>query len=73
MKKIEKTSRIAQSDRCNSKRHEKYGAGISKKPRLYTQFRLSDLIRDFGLDKVRAELLASRFKEDNDLEKNTKI
>lgn len=42
-------------------------------PRLYTQDRLSDLVRDLGLDKDRAELLASRFKEDKLLAPKTKV
>lgn len=44
-----------------------------RQPNLYTQERLSDLVRDLGLDKDRAELLASRFKEDNILASGAKV
>jgi hypothetical protein len=34
-------------------------------PQLFTQSELNDTIRDLGLPKEKAELLGSRFKENN--------
>ena len=42
-------------------------------PRLLTQDHLSDLIRNLGLDKDRAELLASRLQENGLLEPKTNL
>ena len=45
----------------------------NKSPILFNQKRLGDFIRDLGLDKIRAELAASRLKDYNLLEEATKI
>lgn len=42
-------------------------------PRLFNQVWLNDFVRDFGLDKGRAELAASRLKKDNLLAPGTKV
>jgi hypothetical protein len=42
-------------------------------PQLFSQFELNDLIRDLSLSKDKAELLASRLKEKNLVEKNVKV
>ena len=44
-----------------------------KKPRLFSQDELNDLIRDLGLPKMSAELLASRLSERNLLTADTKV
>lgn len=46
---------------------------ISTEPHLLTQEDLNDLVRDLNLSKKQAELLASRFKNWNLLEKDTRI
>ena len=45
----------------------------SNKPNLFDQHALNDLIRDLGLPKLSAELLASRLKERNLLAAKTKV
>lgn len=42
-------------------------------PVLFNQLRLNDFVRDLGLSKERAEVCASRLKENHMLEKGTKI
>ena len=42
-------------------------------PRPFNQEKLNDLIRDLGLPKDGAELLASRLKEKNLLSKGTRV
>ena len=42
----------------------------TKDPNLFSQKLLNDLIRDFCLSKEKAELLASRLKERNIIEKD---
>ena len=44
-----------------------------KKPRLFSQDELNDLVRDLGLPKMSAELLASRLSERNLLTAYTKV
>lgn len=44
-----------------------------RKPNLYTEKELNDLIRDLDLSKQKSELLASRLKERNLLAPDTKI
>ena len=46
---------------------------LSSQPLLVNQSRLNDLVRDFNLSKNQAEMLSSRLKEWNLLEKGTKI
>ncbi len=46
---------------------------ISQAPQPFNQEDLNDLIRDLGLSKLQAILMASRLKERNLLESNTKI
>lgn len=46
---------------------------ISKEPQLFNQQKLDDLIRELELTKSKAELLASRLKENNLLAKGCKI
>ena len=46
---------------------------ISNAPHLITAADLNDLVRDLGLSKIGAELLGSRLKEWNLLDKGTKI
>lgn len=42
-------------------------------PKVFTQESLNDLVRDMSLSKEKAELLASRLKENNLLEKNVRV
>ena len=45
----------------------------SSAPQQFNQPELNDLVRDFGLSKAAAELLASRLKEKNLLDPSTKV
>ena len=42
-------------------------------PKLFNQKKLKDLIRDLNLPKEKSEILASRLKENNQLERDIKI
>ena len=45
----------------------------SRKPQLFTQFELNDLVRDLGLPAYKAELLDSRLQEKNLLDPSTNV
>ncbi|XP_076819428.1 uncharacterized protein LOC143465141 [Clavelina lepadiformis] len=60
------------TDPSNSTESE-YETVESSKPILFSQKRLNDLIRDLSLAKAKSELLASRLKENNLLEKDVVI
>ena len=49
------------------------GVVCSNQPVAFNEKHLSDLIRDLGLSKESAELLASRLKDRNLLQQGTKI
>ena len=42
-------------------------------PKLFNQKKLNDLIKDLNLSKEKSEILASRLKENNQLERGVKI
>ena len=45
----------------------------NSKPKLFNQKKLNDLIRGLNLSKVKSEILPSRLKENNLLERDVKI
>lgn len=53
--------------------HDDFRDFSSDTPHMITQNDLNALIRDLNLSKDKAEILASRLKQWNLLEKNTKI
>lgn len=62
------------SESDNVRSEDEYGLSNNKtEPQTFNQEELSDLIRELGLPKDGAELLASRLKEKNLLSKGTKV
>ena len=53
--------------------HLSHGRSFAPQPHIHTQDELKDLVRDLELPKSRAELLGSRLKQWNLLEKNVRI
>jgi len=53
--------------------HVSYGRSSAPQPHILTQDKLNDLVRDLELFKSKAELLGSRLKQWNLLEKNGRI
>ena len=53
--------------------HVSHGRSSVPQPHILTQDELNDLVRDLELSKRRAELLGSRLKQWNLLEKNVRI
>jgi hypothetical protein len=53
--------------------HISHGRSSAPQPHILTQDELNDLVRDLELSKSKAELLGSRLKQLNLLEKNVRI
>ena len=53
--------------------HVSHGMSSAPQPHILTQNELNDLVRDLQLSKSKAELLESRLKQWNFLEKNVRI
>ena len=58
---------------ASTKPHVSHGRFSAPQPHILTQDELNDLVRDLELSKSEAELLGSRLKQWNLLEKNVRI
>ena len=71
--KAENNLGVIKNKRLNSEGDELEPKRSKKKPILFDQAELNDLIRDINLSKAKAEFLESRLKEKNLLNDNVRI
>ena len=71
--KAEHSLGVIENNRLNYEGDEHEPKRSKKNPILFDQAELNDLIRDLNLSKDKAQLLRSRLKEKNLLNKNVRI